>query len=110
MAVITNDAWWKDSPGHKQHFIMSKLRAIETRRYVLRAANTGTSAFINPLGEVSQETKYGVRTAIKEVVYPNDEITFYVKHGDYLARFCAALTALFLLFGTYLWSIKKFKK
>ena len=110
MAVITNDAWWKDSPGHKQHFIMSKLRAIETRRYVLRAANTGTSAFINPLGEVSQETKYGVRTAIKEVVYPNDEITFYVKHGDYLARFCVALTALFLLFGTYLWSIKKFKK
>ncbi len=110
MSVITNDAWWKDSPGHKQHFIMSKLRAIETRRYVIRAANTGTSAFINPLGEVSQATKYGVRTAIKELVYPNDEITFYVKYGDYIARFFVALTTIFFLFGIYLWSMKTFKK
>ncbi len=109
MSVITNDAWWQDSPGHKQHFLFSKLRAIETRRYILRAANTGISAFIDPLGEASQETDYGTRTAIKEIVYPNDEITFYVKHGDYLARFALAVTVLSTLLGTAFWIRKKFK-
>jgi apolipoprotein N-acyltransferase len=110
MSVITNDAWWKESPGHKQHFLLSKLRAIETRRYILRAANTGISAFIDPLGNSSQNTKYGTRTAIKEIVYPNEDLTFYVKHGDYLARFSVAITILSLLLGTAFWIRRKIKK
>lgn len=110
MSVITNDAWWRESPGHKQHFLLSKLRAIETRRYILRAANTGISAFIDPLGNPSQATKYGTRTAIKETVYPNNELTFYVKHGDYLARFALAITILSSLLGTAFWIRKKVNK
>lgn len=98
MSVITNDAWWSTSPGHRQHFELSKLRAIESRKYVLRSANTGISAFIDPLGKSSQETTYGTRTAIRETVYPNNEITFYVKHGDYLARFALAVSAVLVLF------------
>jgi apolipoprotein N-acyltransferase len=86
MCVITNDAWWGNTPGHKQHFEMSRLRAIETRRYILRAANTGISAFLDPLGMPHQKTQYEVRTAISQTVYPNNEITFYTKYGDYLAR------------------------
>lgn len=98
MSVITNDAWWSTSPGHRQHFELSKLRAIESRKYVLRSANTGISAFIDPLGNSSQETTFGTRIAIRETVYPNDEITFYVKHGDYLARFAVGVSAVLVLF------------
>jgi apolipoprotein N-acyltransferase len=98
MCIITNDAWWGNTPGHKQHFEMSKLRAIETRRYILRAANTGISGFIDPLGNAHQKTEYEVRTAIVQTVYPNDKITFYTKYGDYLARIMLGIAALMLLF------------
>ena len=94
MCVITNDAWWGNTPGHKQHFEMSRLRAIETRRYILRAANTGISAFIDPLGNAHQKTEYETRTAISQTVYPNNEITFYTKFGDYLAKIMVAIAGI----------------
>jgi len=98
MCVITNDAWWGNTPGHKQHFEMSRLRAIETRRYILRAANTGISGFIDPLGETSQKTAYNTRTAISQTVFINNKITFYTQYGDYLARIMLGIAALVLLF------------
>lgn len=97
LAVITNDSWWDDSPGHRQHFEMSRLRAIETRRYILRAANGGFSGVIDPLGRVLEKTNYDERTAIKATVYAKSDETFYVKHGDYIARISVVLTALGLL-------------
>ena len=103
MTVITNDSWWKNSPGHKQHFVVSKLRAVETRRTIMRAANTGISAFIDEKGDEHQRTNYQERLAIKQTVYPNDYLTFYVKHGDYLARFAMAIAALLFLSGIYFW-------
>ena len=96
MCVITNDAWWGNTPGYKQHFEMSALRAIETRRYILRAANTGISGFFDPLGNVRQKTNYETRTAISQTVYLNDEITFYSKYGDYLGRIMFGVTVLIL--------------
>jgi apolipoprotein N-acyltransferase len=98
MMIITNDGWWGDSPGHRQHFSFASLRAIETRRSIARSANTGISAFIDQRGDIYQETQYWVPGAIKRVLNANDELTFYVKHGDYLARiatYCGGL--LFLL-------------
>lgn len=56
LAVVTNDAWWRNTAGHKQHFSYAKLRAIEQRKWVARAANTGISGFINPLGESVMES------------------------------------------------------
>jgi apolipoprotein N-acyltransferase len=106
MCVITNDAWWGNTPGHKQHFEMSRLRAVETRRYIMRAANTGISAFIDPLGNVHQKTEYATRTAISQTVYPNNEITFYTKYGDYLARIMLGVAALICLFAIC-FSLKK---
>lgn len=99
MGVITNDAWWGETPGHTQHFLFSKLRAVETRRSVMRAANTGTSAFIDERGDVHQATKYATRTAIHQRVYLNDNLTFYTRHGDYLARFFAVLAGIIVLFA-----------
>jgi apolipoprotein N-acyltransferase len=78
---------------------MSRLRALETRRYVLRAANTGTSGFIDPLGNAHQRTEYQTRIAIAQTVYPNDKLTFYTKHGDYLAKIMLGIAVLGIVFG-----------
>ena len=99
LCVITNDSWWDDSPGHRQHFEMSRLRAIETRRYVLRAANGGFSGVIDPLGKVLEKTNYDERTAIQTTVYAQNNETFYVKHGDYLARIGIFLTFIGIIYS-----------
>lgn len=84
--VITNDGWWKDTPGHRQHNSLSSIRAIETRRSIARSANTGISSFINQRGDVLQKITWWKRGAIVEDINANDKITFYVKYGDYIGR------------------------
>lgn len=95
--IITNDGWWGDSPGYKQHFSMAKLRAIENRRSIARSANTGISAFINQRGDVIQQTDYWVKDVIRNKINLNDELTFYTKNGNYIARISALVSVLFLL-------------
>ena len=109
LTVITNDSWWNDSPGHGQHFEMSKLRAVETRRFVLRAANGGFSGVISPTGKVLAKTKYNERTAIQTIVSAQTGETFYVRHGDYLARIALVLAALGLV-GSIVLAILNFRK
>ena len=110
MSVITNDGWWGNTPGHQQHFMMSKMRAVETRRTILRSANTGISAIIDERGDAHQQTKYDTRLALRDNVVPNDTITFYVRHGDYLARLCVALTVLIALLSITLRIRKKYQQ
>jgi apolipoprotein N-acyltransferase len=95
--VITNDGWWGDTPGYRQHFEFSKLRAIESRRCIARSANTGRSGFFNQRGDVLQQTEYWVPTAIKETLKANTKVTFYAKHGDYLSRIAVYLTFVLLI-------------
>jgi apolipoprotein N-acyltransferase len=95
--VITNDGWWGDTPGYRQHFTYSQIRAIETRRSVARSANTGRSAFINQRGEVFQATEYWVADVIRQKINANDTITFYVVWGDYIGRISGFVTAFILL-------------
>ena len=95
IAVVTNDGWWGNTPGKDQHLAYAKLRAIETRRWVARSANTGISAFINQRGDVVQKTEWWVPTAIKQDINLNEEITFYVSAGDYLAYTGCAGSLLF---------------
>jgi apolipoprotein N-acyltransferase len=94
--VITNDGWWGNTAGHRQHFTFSQLRAIETRRSVARSANTGISAFIDQRGDIYQATNYWEPAVIRQVINANDELTLYVKYGDYIARL-SAFVAVFLL-------------
>jgi apolipoprotein N-acyltransferase len=84
--VITNDGWWGNTAGHRQHMLFSSVRAIETRRSVARSANTGISCFVNQCGDVQQPTPYWQSAAIRQVINANDKITFYVRYGDYIAR------------------------
>ncbi len=94
MIIITNDGWWGNTAGHRQHNSFAHLRAIETRRCIARSANTGISAFIDQRGDASQTTGYWVPAVIKGTLNANDDLTFYVKHGDYLARILSYLAGL----------------
>ncbi len=97
--VITNDGWWGNTPGHRQHLTFSKLRAIETRRSVARSANTGISCFIDQCGDISQATDYWVPAVIRQKINANDAITFYVRYGNYIARVSGFISAFLLLFA-----------
>jgi apolipoprotein N-acyltransferase len=100
--IITNDGWWGDTPGYKQHLTFASLRAIETRCYIARSANTGTSAIINSRGDISQKTDYWKEAIFKAEVFKNDEHTFYVKYGDYIGKIAALCSLFMLLFYLYL--------
>jgi len=95
--VITNDGWWGNTPGHRQHLLFSVIRAIETRRSIARSANTGISCFINQRGDISQRTAYWEPAVIRQKINANDKITFYVKYGDYIGRIFLLVAGLFVL-------------
>jgi len=107
--VITNDDWWGNTAGHRQHLLFSSLRAIETRRDVVRAANTGTSCFVDQKGIIRQATDFRTQTAIRGTVYVNHFQTFYTRFGDWLARI-AVLTATLLFLITFVAGRLKKKK
>ena len=106
LAIITNDAWWGDTQGHKQHLSYARLRAIETRRSIARSANTGISAFINQKGIITETLGYELQGSMKGTINANDKITFYVRYGDYLARL-AALVALIIFVCSFFRKSKK---
>ena len=105
--IITNDGWWRDTPGYKQHLLYGRLRAIETRRCIARSANTGISCFINERGDFSQETGWWVPAAIKETICLNSEKTFYVNNGEIIGRVCFYTWLLVLVILFSLRFIKK---
>jgi apolipoprotein N-acyltransferase len=107
IAIITNDAWWGNTSGKDQHMMYAKLRAIESHRDVARSANTGISCFINQRGDVTQSTKWWTRTAIKGNINLNDEITFYVKSGDIIAKLFSFLAVILSLIIPYRKWVKK---
>jgi len=92
IAVITNDGWWENTSGKDQHLDYAKLRAIENRRWVCRSANTGISAFINQRGDVVQQSGWWVKTALKQDINLNTEVTFYTTFGDYLPKLASLIT------------------
>ncbi len=104
IAIMTNDGWWGNTSGKNQHLEYAKLRAIETRRWVARSANTGISAFINQRGDVVKQSKWWVPTALKADINLNDELTFYVKSGDYIAyagSFGCGIFGLIIFIGIF---------
>ncbi|MDD4739785.1 MAG: apolipoprotein N-acyltransferase [Bacteroidales bacterium] len=108
--IITNDSWWRDTQGYKQHASYASLRAIETRRPIARSANTGTSCFISPKGEVSQKTKFWTQEVIKASLVPQTKITFYVKYGDYIAHICLFSSIIIILIGIVYKIRKRYEK
>ena len=106
LAIMTNDSWWGVTEGHKQLLSYARLRAIETRREIARAANSGISAHINAKGDITADTFYGDQTALFAKVNLYEGETFYVRSGDFLSRL--GIFALGFLLFYYL--IKRFQK
>lgn len=88
LSIITNDGWWGDSPGHSQHVAYARLRAIETRRWIVRSANNGISAVISPTGNYTHKTSYWIERAFVASVQLLENKTFYVRLGDWFAYVC----------------------
>jgi len=107
MCIITNDGWWGNTAGHRQHFTFAHLRAIETRRSILRSANTGISAVIDQRGDTHDQTKYWIPAVIKATVNANDKFTFYTWHGDYIAYWLSWLGALLYFGSVAVWLTRK---
>lgn len=97
MCIITNDGWWDNTPGHRQHKSFASLRAIETRRSIARSANTGISCFVNQRGDISHETQWWTKDVIRAKLNLNHSLTFYTRYGDYLARMSLVLSGLLIL-------------
>ena len=94
LTVITNDAWWGNTPGYRQHFNYSRLRAIETRRWVARCGNTGISALIDPEGHVVSRTQWWEPAVLQGTVGLSTEKTFFVRYGDMVGRVAVFLFVL----------------
>tara|TARA_B110000263_G_scaffold88830_2_gene77627 strand:- start:8594 stop:10168 length:1575 start_codon:yes stop_codon:yes gene_type:complete len=97
MCIITNDGWWKNTSGYKQHFSYAKLRAIEQKRPIIRCANTGQSGFITYKGEVVEMADWNEKKVIKSKVSLCNEITFYNQFGDYLGRLASFVGSILIL-------------
>lgn len=98
LTIVTNDSWWGYSQGHKQLLVYAKLRAIETRREIARAANSGTSAHINSRGDIVDDLPYGAKGALVAKVNLIDHETFYTRSGDFLSRLSMFVIGALLLF------------
>ena len=100
---ITNDAWFGKTSGPYQHFSMTIFRAVENRRALARAANTGISGFIDPVGRILTSTPLLEEAAVTRTLPLIRNITFYTRFGDLFALAClaGALFGILLEFGKY---------
>ncbi len=104
LANVTNDGWFLRSAGSRQHLANAVFRCVETRRPMVRAANTGVTCFVNEFGRVTQMLRddqgsiFEEGTLIGDVNIPIERmLTFYTRHGELFAKICAAATILIAL-------------
>lgn len=107
LTIITNDGWWGNTPGHKQHLQYARLRAIENRKWVARSANTGISAVIDDKGNILDTRGWDKAASFKFPFPVNDALTFYTRYGDWLYQVATAFA--FLLIGWNIFLVMKQK-
>jgi len=91
LVTISNDAWFGRTAGAEQHFLMGRVRAIETRRSWLRVGNDGITAVTDPYGRVQATLERGDRSALLAGFKPRNDQTLYVRFGDWVVPLAAAL-------------------
>ncbi len=107
ICVITNDGWWRNTPGYKQHYSYSSLRAIEQRKPVLRSANTGISGIISSKGEKILSSRWNEKFVFSHEVNVNNVVTFYNRFGDFIGRVASFVFITLLIIS---FSISRLKK
>ncbi len=88
---VSDDGWYGDTSAPWQHLNMARMRAIENRRWLLRATNSGVTAAIDPYGRVRQSIPRHQVDALPARFGFRDDVTFYTEHGDVFAWLCAIL-------------------
>jgi len=97
LVTITNDAWYDGTSAPRQHLNQARLRAVEDDRWLLRAATTGISAWVDPTGQVMHEIPMGhegillAKFAVKKTVTP------YVRFGDWFAYLSVVVVMIGLI-------------
>ena len=99
LVYIVNDGWYESAPEPQQHASRAIYRAIETRRPVVRCANTGISMVIDEFGNIQHQIGLNKKGTISAEVYPTSKMTFYVKYGDIFIYFMIAVTIIFMFRG-----------
>jgi len=97
LVTITNDGWYGKSSAPYQHFSISILRAVENRRYLLRAATTGISGIIDPYGHILAKSELMTKTCLSQNITPSRILTPYAKYGDYLSIGSLTFGSIFLI-------------
>ncbi|MBI5728018.1 MAG: apolipoprotein N-acyltransferase [Ignavibacteriales bacterium] len=108
--VVTNDSWYGNTSGTYQHRDFAKIRAVETRRYVIRAANGGISCVINENGVLEEQTKMYEHTTLRSGFRAMSVLTFYVKHPHLIVWPCTIISLGALLTALLLKYYRKIKK
>jgi apolipoprotein N-acyltransferase len=98
LTIMTNDGWWANTPGHKQHLDYARLRALETRKWIARSANTGISAVINSNGEILETRPWDEAAAIKYAIPPITGETFFVRNGALVFGFALFIMTVLLAY------------
>lgn len=110
LIIITNDDWWNDSPGHRQHFAYARLRAIENRRSVVRSANTGISGFIDEYGRIIKQTMYKKEALLSQSIPLNHKITLFSKYEREFRWLYVIISILILGLSMVHWLVSLSKK
>jgi apolipoprotein N-acyltransferase len=97
LVTITNDSWYGESSAPFQHFAIAVVRAVENRRFLLRAATTGVSGIIDPYGRILSKTEMMTQTYLTESVVPMKVKTPYTQYGDFFPVSSLTLSVLFLI-------------
>jgi apolipoprotein N-acyltransferase len=100
--VVSNDGWWRNSPGYKQHLSYAQALAVSLRRSVARVGNTGISCIINQRGQLEVQTQWWKSCSVSGNLNRNSRLTFYAKHGDYLGRISVLFLFLLVIYFTFL--------
>lgn len=111
LVTVSNDGWFGNSDAPYQHFSIASMRAIENRRFLIRATSTGVSGIVDPFGRVLKKIDIGKMEFAIQDIYPIDEKTFYSNHGDIFAQSCLTISGIsFILSLWRRYGIRRGKK
>lgn len=100
--VITNDAWYDGTPGPRQHYLIATARAIENKRFLVRAANSGISGVISPIGTSLNELEVQKQGAFSYTIPKISNLTIYSKFKDWLP-----ILTILLIFSAFIYTKRK---
>ncbi len=110
LTIMTNDGWWANTAGHKQHLHYARLHAIETRKWIARSANTGISAVIDNKGQLLETRSWDETSTIKYNIPALTGETFFVQHGDLISPVACVIMIILIGWNVYLVVVKRINK